>query len=346
MCKEGKSSEPCHCIIDLDSFGLPGLSGKGCIADESWTSSIAVPCYMSDKDDSYLIYLPNRTLRMLGVLSDGTYGIIQGGERIINDVVQLVVIKKSKCDDTSLLQEALVQKIVGESLKRRGFPLAVSPIYDIFSLRDGSVCFTMEPMKGKTFDTIINDIVTKEIVNQDFLVHTIIECLLQMCSMLWHLTDDIGMNHRDLKPNNIILNFLPKSVDKKLTIGNKSMTIKSKFDVIFVDFGFSCIGDFLKLGRVYHPSDPCPKDGRDLFMFLAFLYILVYKELPYDLNKLFVKWLSTDNIQIKDILKSDTIEGQQEAIKQIYYYAGKPDMLKFCTTPLTIFLDLYKLKTK
>ena len=345
MCKvrgDGTTEGGCHSIVDLAEFGIDGLSGKGCIADIDWISSIHVPCHASSSDPSYILFLPHRKVKSVIQLEDGVHGVIEGGMRTVNDITQRVMIKRSKTRGITLLQEALVQHVVFKSLIRGGFPKGASNVYEIIGLRDGTVCFTMEPMSGVILQKLL------EIRNGFELSKIIIEVLIYVSSMLCHIIHDIGMNHRDLKPNNIIIIERDEPIDREFRIGTLQFTMRSTFDVSFIDFGFSCIGiedgkggGSLRAGNVYDEDDPCPKEGRDMYMFLAFLYFNTHRKLQVDMTRLFEKWLNVDGSDMTGFLSSPTTpKDKRSAMDWIYKLTGDPRVLRLKTTPDRIVRDL------
>lgn len=333
MCGDHNAVTRCHCIVDISGFGL---EGKGCIMDDEWRASISIPSSVNPDDDSYVVYLPHKKVRIIGKLDDGSYGIIYGAEREKKGRKHLVVIKRPKIPGSSLLKEALIQYVVGESLIRGGFLTGASRIYDIFTIKDGSVCFSMEPMKGASLQDIIKNTIGFS------LTKIIIECLFHISAMLSHLEKDIGMNHRDLKPSNIILRFHDSPVSKGLAVNGNRIVLKSQMEVSLIDFGFSCIRE-LRNGDVYDSQDACPKDGRDIYMFLAFLYILIHKKLTVELDALFCSWLNTAGNDVTTLLKSEPKKGQRDIEEWVYYLAGNPDIKQFKTTPERIFGDLKRI---
>jgi serine/threonine protein kinase len=235
---------------------------------------------------------------------------------------------------------------VYDSLTRGGFNKGAAQVYDIIRLRDGTVCFTMERMYGKTLQELLETRIGFQLVN------LIIECLIQISSMLWHLENDIGMNHRDLKPSNIILHeHEPR--DKTAVVRGMPITFLSRFDVSFIDFGFSCVGieegrggGNLRAGagRGYVPEDPCPKDGRDMFMFMSFLYYYTYRKLPVDLDAVFEQWLNVEGYKMTDFLRAPVKNANyNETLKWIYRLAGNPLVPRFKTNPERIFEDLLRM---
>jgi serine/threonine protein kinase len=336
MCRGGAINTGCHSVINLADFGIDG--GIGCIADSDWVRSIIVPCHICESDPKYILWLPCKKVYSAVQLEDGMHGIIDGGIREDNGYKHRVMIKRAKVIGRTLLQEALIQKVVYESLCRGRFPLGAAKVYDIIGLKDNTVCFTMEPMMGQNLQLLIEKRIGFD------LSKLIIEVLIHISAMLWHLMADIGMNHRDLKPSNIIIHECDEELDKIVSINDIKLTLRSRFDVSFIDFGFSCVGiegGGLKAGSVYDEADPCPKDGRDMYMFLAFMYFYTHRKLPVDMDVLFSKWLNVDGCNMTGFLKSPAnLRDKREVLDWIYKITGDPRVVRLKTTPEQIVRDL------
>jgi hypothetical protein len=84
-----------------------------------------------------------------------------------------------------------------------------------------------------------------------------------------------------------------------LQIEQDIFEIQSKYSLTFIDFGFSCLGSTethisdISLSTVYSKFDPCPKEGRDMYLFLSLLYIDFHSKLPDKLLILFESWINT-----------------------------------------------------
>lgn len=332
----------CHSIVDLGDFGITGLSGKGCIADMKWIASIKVPCHISKTDKSYLLDLPYRKVQSVVELENGIHGVIEGGLRTTGKRVEQVMIKRAKVIGFTLLHEALIQYVVHRSLVRGGFPKGAAKVYDIIGLESGTVCFTMEPMKGINLQALLE-------ASVGFKFSTlVIEAIVHISAMLCYIMNDIGMNHRDLKPNNIIIIERDTPVDIELSVGKLHFTLTSHFEISFIDFGFSCIGieggkggGSLRAGKVYDDEDPCPKEGRDMYMFLCFLYFYTHRKLSREMDGLFKKWLNVGDCSMTDFLKSAvTLKEKREIMDWIYKITGNPHVIRLQTTPESIVRDL------
>jgi serine/threonine protein kinase len=341
--------ERCHSVVNLDEFGIAGLTGRGCIADNEWLSGVDVPCHVSAVDPSCVLCLPDRKVYVVLQIEHGTYGYIKGARRVANNHTDAVILKQPKTAGVTLLSEALIQKVVYDSLIRGGFRNGAAQVYDILRLRDGTVCFTMERMYGKNLQWLIEDRIGFDLVN------LIIECLIHISAMLSYLMNDIGMNHRDLKPSNIILHE-HDPIEKTFTVAGISITFLSRFDVSFIDFGFSCVGieggkggGDLRAGKGkgYLPNDPCPKDGRDIYMFLAFIYFYTCRKLSCDMNTLFERWLNVGDCNMTGFLSSPADpEDNIDVLTWIYRITGDPRVQRFKTTPERIFTDLTEMTAR
>jgi serine/threonine protein kinase len=326
----------CDSQVCLDSFGI---DASGCIRDSGWLASIKVPCHQSVLAPSIYYETVEKKITQIKTIASGSFGTIDIAMR--NDKYfgnSTVYVKKPKITGRSLLYEALIQNKVQNTLYRAGFPTGAPKVIDIFKLHDGSVCFTMEVIEAtETLQEVLEKTKSEE------MAPILVESLLQVCAMLWYLETHIGMNHRDLKPSNLLVRkHEPKS--KTLKINDIELSIISKFTLTFIDFGFSCIGSTetqkadIALSTVYHPSDPCPKEGRDLYTFLAFIYAEHWTKLPADLRCLFETWLTVPGSKLTDFLRKH----KGNAKEWIYFLTGNVGIKKFDCCPCRIVSDLRK----
>lgn len=326
----------CNTVFDLAAIGL---QGHGCIRDPLFLASIKVACSHNILNSNEYIHTPEKTLVMLKPLPGSTYSHIELGKRTVNRQSHYAFIKRPLISGRSLLYEACIQQIVKLSLVRGGFPRGAAAVYDVFRTTDKCVCFSMEIFQDAVPLTILLPTLTD-------VTAVVVELLLQLCAMLYHLEHDIGMNHRDLKPSNLMIETRDTSVPMTLRVGSERVTIQSNYTISLIDFGFSCMGNRvtqkadLAIGEVYGKNDPCPKEGRDLFMFLAFLYIDCSTKLHKDLRACFAKWLN--NSKTKILQKIDTMG--HEFDPWIYFITGSDQILKFGSNPEAVFQDLIRLR--
>jgi serine/threonine protein kinase len=329
MCCCGK----CDSQVDLGQFGI---DASGCIRDASWLASIKVPCKQSLLNPALFYEIPSRQICQIKTVASGSFGSIDIASRSDDKVKSIVYVKKPRIIGRSLLYEALIQDKVQRTLFKGGFPTGAPRVLDIFKLHDGSVCFTMEMIEAvETLQEVLEKATTAEVT------HVLVEAILQVSAMLWYLETEIGMNHRDLKPSNLLIRKHEPKV-RSLKIGDKVLEIISTFTLTFIDFGFSCIGSNetqksdIAIGKAYHPSDPCPKEGRDLYSFLAFIYAEHWSKLPLDLRALFEKWLAVPGTKLLEVLR----RYKSDAKDHIYFIIGNIDIKKFDCCPCKIVGDI------
>lgn len=317
MCKENLK---CNAWISLHSVGI---EAEGCLKVPSW-----IPALKTSHIGYCYILLPNRSLTCVKVIANGQFGYIELGIYEVNSVKKDVYIKRPILSQ-NLMYEACIQKLVNESLTSVGFPLGAPPVVSIFALADDSVCFAMEPIAGAvTLNKFLN--------NTGNVTGVIVECLLQLCAMLAHLGTHLGINHRDLKPSNFLI-VEHEPCMKQFTIDNEQIVVESRYTLTIIDFGFACLGSsegtHLSLSTVYSPTDICPKEGRDLFLFLGLLYLDYHAKLDKTLLKLFESWI---DINLCAFMQKDKVYSMQ----WLYFMAGSDSIQKFKSQPLRIWHDL------
>jgi len=324
----------CRAWISLEDVGIPA---EGCIVDPAkWLATIPVGSNHSIFDQSVYIDLPDRKMTLVKTVSHGKFGYIDEVLFETASGTESLYAKRPILAGKNLIYEACIMKLVGESLSKIGFPTGAPKLRSIFRLRDNSVCFAMEQIHNST--TLDRHILATPIQE---LTTTIVDCLLQLCAMIWHLDTQLGMNHRDLKPSNFLIVEHPPT-KKVLCVENEILEIESRHSLTFIDFGFSCLGSTethisnISLSTVYSKSDPCPKEGRDLFLFLAFLYIDYYQILPKRLLKLFESWLDVPGSPLIAFMKKD----KESAKKWLYFMAGNQKICSFKCSPVRIVKDL------
>jgi serine/threonine protein kinase len=206
-------------------------------------------------------------------IADNTMGKLAWAKRRIKNEFIDVLVKKP-VDHNHTKQEAVIQWLCNKTLTKYGLGYHCPNVYDIYS-KSGSIWFSMSPIyNAPILDAYCitlprwgsprseNGIMLFKILSQ-----------IAMCCFV--LEKSIGFNHRDLKPDNILVK-LDKVKEHVLHWDKFDIKVASSPTAILVDFGFSCLGPgkvpWIQAGSgVLPPLDPCPKVGRDIFMLLVFL---------------------------------------------------------------------------
>ena len=164
-----------------------------------------------------------------------------------------------------------------------------------------SIWFSMEPVySAPILDTYLKSIPTwSKQSNENGIV--LIKILAQIAMSCFVLEKTIGFNHRDLKPDNILVKldaYKPHTLKWKDEL---EIHIAPSHTAIMVDFGFSCLGPgkipWIQAGDgILPPLDPCPKEGRDLFHLIVSLYSVQQISIQFtpQLEKLFEEWMTVD----------------------------------------------------
>jgi serine/threonine protein kinase len=144
---------------------------------------------------------------------------------------------------------------------------AVPAVYDIFQWA-GETRFTMEYVDGiSAVEAMLKS------PQPDALW---LQILAQAALLLGYLEEKLHLDHRDLKADNLWIRRRP--IHYTLKIGGVVWEVRASFQVVLLDFGFACLGDddgnaAVSLSDGVVPTiDPCPKEGRDLFQFIASMW--------------------------------------------------------------------------
>ncbi len=197
---------------------------------------------------------------------EGGYGLLHRVNRKnLETGLSSAAIVKTPKQGAYLGQEALIQWLAWNTLKRYGIESATPEVYDIFVRNRKEVCFSMEYVKGHFPYSLLAVAANPDLV--------FFQILAQVSILLGILERDICMDHRDLKANNIYIRERPchYSVD----LSGSRWSLSAPFQVVLLDYGFACLGNDKKRSRInlspenFSATDRCPKEGRDLFHLLT-----------------------------------------------------------------------------
>jgi serine/threonine protein kinase len=279
---------------------------------------------------------PSKELRahlyLKQIVNSGSFGDIRLATREDTHEKTNVYVKSPRMDAMNLQAEALLQYCAHQCLLKHSIPWAVPKVYDIF-LYQRKTHFSMQKMEGVFLDAWFQASKQPDI---DFFLMmaqlSILLCLLHQC---------IGLDHRDLKADNLLLSFHPCRL--QFQYGARTYILDCPFQVHILDFGFACLGNitadssfaFVNLGDGILPAiDPCPKEGRDLFQFL--LSILCVKTIRSALSSSCMKsiesWTGAKFTSMAQKMSEDT--------SWIYLLTSSPEFTSPKSTPYSVLRDI------
>ncbi len=209
-------------------------------------------------------------------ISEGRYGQVEEWTHGTNGTI--IYEKISKHEEGNLLTEACLQIAARNCLRSIGHESSISEVkYILRSCK--RITFMMEPftnvlylqnalhflhgevkMRGKTFD------------------FWFLQILAHICLLLGYLEENLHLNHRDLKGDNILISVRPSATVHTIPYAGFQWTINVEHEIKLVDFGLACNGtgmnrgSLISAGSVYEITDFCPKEGRDLYLLLCYFY--------------------------------------------------------------------------
>ena len=230
----------------------------------------------------------------------GGHGSISKVRRVEGERVDDICVKTPHVPQHSLCPESLFQWLAYTTLEGVGIRGAIPRVYDIFQYA-GEVRFSMEYIDGVSS---IQKIIEAE--NPDLVF---LQIMAQTSILLGVLEERLRLDHRDLKADNLWIRPVP--IHYSAFVGGIRWEIICPFQVVILDFGFSCIGGatgnaIISLSDGILPRvDPCPKEGRDLFQLFTSLWSI--PELRARLSPVFAKdmedFLSYRDISYATLLK-------------------------------------------
>lgn len=376
--EQEKQEEACPWMLSVDEMGIQATPARGCLADEAWLASFVVPNYHSFFHHLVYIDLPHKKLTYLRTVSQGQFGYIDLARYDTVGHSYEVYVKRPirtaeagagrEVDRT--VYEPYLQQLVREGLTRYGLPHHVPRILEVFRLHSGVVCFAMEEVEGAvTMDVYLSQSgLDVEVVSE-----RIQEILWHVAILVWIMNDGLGVNHRDLKPSNFLLRRRAEPIRYTVTVPpfspsqgrrgkeeqqeedeeekeqkqeEKTITWETTLHLSLIDFGFACAGSFdtrqahVSLSAVYSRSDPCPKDGRDMFLFLGYLYSDYHRQMTEPLRRQFESWLAIPGSDLCGFLRKDSDVSK----RWLYYLSGSENVFQLRCNPALVLEGLKEVR--
>lgn len=279
---------------------------------------------------------PRATFSKDTPLAHGSYGNLYSVQRESGQQKQIAILKQPRLAEMNLLQEGVLQHIAQTTAEKEGIGWCIPKVYDIF-WRQQKVWFSMEYIPGASVLQWFEKSTTSE---TDFFI-----LLAQVCLYLSCLETNLGLDHRDLKLDNLLI----KQEACNITVKIKEIEWKltAPFTVVILDFGFACLGSKELRGKpvvnlgdgILPPMDPCPKEGRDLFQFLTscLRFDIFTKKISNQLHTQIDKWLSIGTKSYGPMARRWSTENWT------YLVASQRDFAVPSCCPLNILNDLVPL---
>jgi serine/threonine protein kinase len=232
------------------------------------------------------------TLNYENIMFEGGYGILQLCKRTdVSGYIEQVIVKKPK-QTINLGPEAITQWLARTILKNYGLEKSIPEVHDIFA-SSSQLSFSMEFIHGD-----FPYVYLAKVKNPDLFFFQI---LAQVSVLLLILEKEMNLDHRDLKANNLFIREEP--IDYTLDISGVSIHIQAPFRVFILDFGFACIGNGHGISQVniapgiFSSTDPCPKEGRDIFHLLTSFWSIptIREKMSASTQAEVDDWLTKDN---------------------------------------------------
>lgn len=270
---------------------------------ETWTTSVGI---------QYAEFQP---------AMNGSYGnlVLATREVLSQEDITYCFLKTSDTHSSALLIEGILQTLARSVLVHYGFSNAIPKVVDICQHPSKGTVLALERIHGSK---VLGEYLSSTLkwgVQCEFNDQILFSIIAQVASYIAILETELGMNHRDLKGSNVLMIVpLEQPTLTVSTLDAYQWTIKSRYQTILIDFGFSCIGrpsgeTVISAGEFLPETDFCPKEGRDLFLFLASLWNLktLRSTLTPKASSLFSDWLQDNQQKTSwtDWLETNTRDG-------------------------------------
>jgi serine/threonine protein kinase len=213
----------------------------------------------------------------------GTYGLMKSCavyRRHGDELVKVeTVYEKTPKQATSLMAEICLQILAKQELTLLGMGHVVADIKDIIHRPNKPVTFTMQQFEH-VLDLHKAILMVGSGLRGPAFDIWFVPLLIQVIVLVGLLEERLGLNHRDLKGDNLLISMKSRQQQRSVVLGGESWSFTFTNEIFIVDFGFSCRGAVtggpasVSAGPFFGLKDVCPKDGRDIYVILCYLYSL------------------------------------------------------------------------
>ncbi len=253
--------------VDLSPLGIPLT-----LPPEKWKRAVRF-CLPTVSETGVLKSMTGKvlfTLKGIEELGSGTFSFVEKYKQIFPDGKEsIVAVKRPRGRECDFLLEALLQWHLHRKLKDFGIEFCIPEVYTLFLHKPtGDVWFTMQAYEP----FLLSQFCVKEMNTTSSAWTTFALLMLQLALVLEVIENEMGIDHRDLKVNNMLVVETPTRVS--VTWKGKDRILTFPFQIVLVDFGFSCWRGTLDIKNDdgLPPLDACPKEGRDLYQVIASLW--------------------------------------------------------------------------
>ena len=193
--------------------------------------------------------------------------------------VEMVYEKSPKHTNGNLLAEICLQILAKQERTLLGMGHVVADIKDIIHRPDKPITFTMQQ-----FEHVLDLHKAIQMIGGDLRGPAFdiwfLPLLIQVIIIVGLLEERIGLNHRDLKGDNLLISMKTKQQQRTVELAGRNWSFTFTNEIYVVDFGFSCRGAAfggpatVSAGPFFGLRDVCPKEGRDVYVILCYLYSL------------------------------------------------------------------------
>jgi len=234
-----------------------------------------IPAVQGEKGftNSMEFQLADITFKGGELVQQGRYGSVH--KWIVAD--SLLYEKKPHKEGTNLLPEACLQIEARKCLAATNCEQAISEVRHIMR-RNQTVSFIMVPFINVLSVEDALDFVCSSGINGSAFDSWFISIFCQIVLLLGYLEENLRLNHRDLKGDNILISMRPSRQQKTIKLVGSPWRITYDHEVKIVDFGFGCNGNVINspatisVGNTFPEFEWCPKEGRDIYFLLCYFY--------------------------------------------------------------------------